>query len=629
MEKFELLFNNSVYEIKESALNAASAALKSHLSTAMSGTGAIINLGGAAYGIDSTKLSAATNSFTSYLGKISGTGAKIVVNGQEYNIDSTKLASAITALETALGTLQSGGNEIVEQEVIFPEQTVSGFIAGEAVAFDTAPLVIGETYTVLWDGVSYTCVAYRASYSSPKVVWLGNKEYMEWDDGNQVGDAPDIVEPFVIYYAPSALTGESAVMVFSCTGHIDDSCVSDTHTIAIYKSKTIKPEVVFPLQTLTGFDGGDLGYSLMLPSDAFTLIPGEKYSVLWRGNVYADLIAYEGVVDDMPCVYIGDGSALGYPGNNELFAIISFESFALIASYAPIETTQTVAIYKGSMEYITMFDEILTFEADESGWTPIKSDSLLPLYAGKKYKVTWGDVEYTLTATAYNSENDGAIVILLGNPALAEYGQDNGYPFVIADIPLFNACACVTNEEITSKRVAISVNRGEWTHSLSDVLVFEYNSNYGLHIAELMPSPMTVEIGKTYKVNWDGITYICTAQDMSAFEPGAIGLGNLTQFGGSSNGEPFIIGYLKVNEVFAGMLIASFDSEKAEHYVGLAYKNDSDNSSSKVTILEPGIYTFNERNENDDTASNDDISSTGALFDTSNALTVGETYTVI
>ena len=69
----------------------------------MSGTGATINFGGASYNIDATKLSTATNAFTSHLGTIAGSGHKVVVGGVEYGIDSTKLTSAISDIEAVLG----------------------------------------------------------------------------------------------------------------------------------------------------------------------------------------------------------------------------------------------------------------------------------------------------------------------------------------------------------------------------------------------------------------------------------------------------------------------------------------------------------------------------------------------
>ena len=105
MAKINIDFNDKNYNIDAAALDPASASLKSHLSTTMSGSGATINFGGTAYGIDSTKLSTARNSFVSHLGTVAGNGYKVMVNGTEYSIDSTKLAGAISSLETAFSNL--------------------------------------------------------------------------------------------------------------------------------------------------------------------------------------------------------------------------------------------------------------------------------------------------------------------------------------------------------------------------------------------------------------------------------------------------------------------------------------------------------------------------------------------
>lgn len=48
-------------------------------------------------------------------------------------------------------------------------------------------------------------------------------------------------------------------------------------------------------------------------------------------------------------------------------------------------------------------------------------------------------------------------------------------------------------------------------------------------------------IGKTYTVSWDGVEYVCVAQDANAIASGSVLIGNATNFGLSGNNEPFII----------------------------------------------------------------------------------------
>lgn len=108
MAKTNINFNNKTYQIDESSLSTATSALRTHLSTVMSGTGATINFGGTAYNIDSSKLSAATNAFTSHLATIAGSGHKVMVNGIEYGIDSAKVQGAVSGMHTVFSQLQSG-----------------------------------------------------------------------------------------------------------------------------------------------------------------------------------------------------------------------------------------------------------------------------------------------------------------------------------------------------------------------------------------------------------------------------------------------------------------------------------------------------------------------------------------
>lgn len=105
MAKINILFNDKEYQVDESALSTTSDALKSHLSTIMNGSGAIINLGGTAYNIDSTKLQTATNDFISHLRTIAGNGHKVVVGGIEYYVDSNNVKNAFSELHANFAKL--------------------------------------------------------------------------------------------------------------------------------------------------------------------------------------------------------------------------------------------------------------------------------------------------------------------------------------------------------------------------------------------------------------------------------------------------------------------------------------------------------------------------------------------
>ena len=72
---------------------------------------------------------------------------------------------------------------------------------------------------------------------------------------------------------------------------------------------------------------------------------------------------------------------------------------------------------------------------------------------------------------------------------------------------------------------------------------FVYNESYGAYLLPVNPAPFTLTLGEVYTVKWDGKYYKCEAQDLSAMQEGAIGIGNFSAFGGNGNGETFIIGW--------------------------------------------------------------------------------------
>lgn len=72
---------------------------------------------------------------------------------------------------------------------------------------------------------------------------------------------------------------------------------------------------------------------------------------------------------------------------------------------------------------------------------------------------------------------------------------------------------------------------------------FTLDSNFGVYgISD--SSTYNLTIGETYIVNWDGTDWTCIAQDASSLMSGTIAIGNLTNFGLSGNGEPFVIGVI-------------------------------------------------------------------------------------
>ena len=164
MANLNIKFNDADYYIDESALAEATASLKSHLSTTMSGTGAKVSLGGISYNIDSTKLTTATNNFVSHLGTISGSGAKVKVNGVEYAIGTDKISGSISELEVVLGGLYSPTLEEILDNILNNGEIIKTFdisaTTNDSVIATLYYNVKSDNYAVIIDGVgkmkSYT-----------------------------------------------------------------------------------------------------------------------------------------------------------------------------------------------------------------------------------------------------------------------------------------------------------------------------------------------------------------------------------------------------------------------------------------------------------------------------------------
>ena len=68
-----------------------------------------------------------------------------------------------------------------------------------------------------------------------------------------------------------------------------------------------------------------------------------------------------------------------------------------------------------------------------------------------------------------------------------------------------------------------------------------------------IPLQGVLSVGGSYTVNWNGAEYECITQDMSAMMPGAVLLGDGTNFGAIGNGEPFTIVCMEQNGAYGAM----------------------------------------------------------------------------
>ena len=190
------------------------------------------------------------------------------------------------------------------------------------------------------------------------------------------------------------------------------------------------------------------------------------------------------------------------------------------------------------------------------------------LEAGMNYKVTWNGVEYTNLAVDGGQYNEFAAgMVVLGNASLSNLGDDSGEPFIII-YSTDNAYSVIMGndgESATCKIEKLTVyklpskfiptpdwnaaegepghvlNRTHWAEVVDVELLPEQEFTFAEGVA-YTPEMIPLEVGKTYKVFFDGVLYNCTAyysvfMDMQTV---TIGNGNIYGFPVGSD-EPFAI----------------------------------------------------------------------------------------
>ena len=146
--------------------------------------------------------------------------------------------------------------------VVVPEQTLEGFspMQGPIYAIENAfymEPVIGNTYTVTWDGNSYD-VVFKDAYG---FGYMGNKNYFDMMSGGDI--------PFAIIFAGA---------IFVAT-----ESTAPSHTISITTAK----HVVHKLDAKFLPDGVSGGYDLVLETDAFSIdadMTKESISIISGSN---------------------------------------------------------------------------------------------------------------------------------------------------------------------------------------------------------------------------------------------------------------------------------------------------------------------------------------------------------
>lgn len=232
----------------------------------------------------------------------------------------------------------TGGSE-EGRTTVWAEQEVAidpgdGFGGGPA----TAALVVGNTYTVTWDGVEYECIADVVVTDASNgfgYPFIGNPALAA--DVGAVGDDNGL--PFAILYAPRHITGAefNGIVVYA-----NDT---NNHTVGIY-TESIAVEPLLAAQTYEGFgfDSSMGVYMYTVNPSPVELAVGETYIVKWDGAFYTCAAQDMSAVAE-GAVGVGNLVPVGGTGNYEGFIVGCMGGALMLVSFDGA-TSHTVGLFQ-------------------------------------------------------------------------------------------------------------------------------------------------------------------------------------------------------------------------------------------------------------------------------------------
>lgn len=553
------------------------------------------------------------------------------------------------------GIGSSGGNATVK-ETILSEQLINNFAPDEdfyglysaSTVFFT-PIELGETYTVVWDEKTYSCLTQDvSSLLEEGSIAMGNGSSFGFPGNN---------EPFII-----AVTPFDGAYIYAFLAV--DGSMSSSHSVSIYKETTISNGGVSSWNDLTDkpfggetdilFEGtfqdeliddnGDgtperwEGEMLVVDNSNTPLEEGKKYTLTWEGVDYENECfilegmlpcignpAYTGGPDNgCPVIIARDVSGLIF-GTPVWFAIIlqPSDDITISGTYSCkitlndikyldnkyldfIETTE-------SIETILVKNQVVeNFVESDGAYTSSIPANNFSLEKDQYYKIIWDGEIY---------EEKG---YLFADPAVA-IGSIATTPFIIAYIPDENVLMLLSvSDNSSSHTVSISlIEKGkdiikpdvlpvnipndlfvedeekEWIEILPAITKEFFLTSIGdspnffgtvIESDENTATKWQNHTGKV-KVIWDGIPYECEMQTVM----GGNAVGNLVAFGGTGNDEPFAAVCLSDNGGNAWILGSLVDTSAQSHTCQIFLLEES-----KTIVINNDYLNFIEKSNGDE-----------------------------
>lgn len=272
-------------------------------------------------------------------------------------------------------------------DVIIPETslTMTEWGSGSETAIHSdASIETGKTYTVIWNGVKYSCVGKDpgAAYNS---VILGNGIFF---------GLPATDEPFCLRFHNNAELMENVEInsleyIETATVEVTTPPMIDPRYIPdMYYTEERQDAEILPTSTAIDTGNAIMG-ELYVVGDPITLVEGKTYKVTYNG------VEYECVASYITAPGIGDGIALGdvgiittgtpsgdYPflfGTNASFGLTSYSGIIIPLDGASSITVSIVGyaanIHKIPEEYLPEYIGVPEFSGD---YIPVYTTSRNP-----------------------------------------------------------------------------------------------------------------------------------------------------------------------------------------------------------------------------------------------------------
>lgn len=439
-------------------------------------------------------------------------------------------------------------NDSVET-VLFPETTV--IIDAEFIQLESIQqLQAGQTYTVIFNGVTYECVA--REWPAEGAVLIGNGTI--YGDHNPANGEPFCFDSYESgeIYLNTATPGDytfsiSSVATEKTIHHIDPKYIKD-----MYYEKESMVEILEETEVRTARYGEyDKPFTYML-------VENETYTVKWNGIEYTCIAKNNGYNE----IYIGnqlfkkDWSFPEQVESSEPFFIYTYanNNYSYIEGELNDDTTVILEILHGSEVVVPEATISMNFQGNYC-WSLYNIEPSFLLQDEKQYIILFNGNEYKCTAwSAYESQ-------FLGNGSIVDIGYNDTTPFLIDSFEL---------EELGPQCNLYTAEPGTYTISITEYnkeinqiddkylpegktgrdvmgfksllpeseITYEFQ-NSGFDGAMFLSDPVALIKGETYIVTWDATEYECVCYTSAAGL--SLGSAEVGGAGNVDNGEPFFI----------------------------------------------------------------------------------------